>query len=364
MRSGARYPDWMPGRRYKIALLIGCSLMLLRAGEGPTFRSDVTLVKVEAYVYDRNTRAPIHDLHAADFEVYDEQEPREILYFGNEDGPLDLVLLLDVSGSMRDVLLNVAGRAAEALSHLQAGDRTAVMAFGKRLAITQDITPDIRAIVQGIAKASDARVGLDTDINQAIWGAADYLRRRGGAAKRAVLIMTDNMQETRVPDRLVEEQLFEADAVLDGLLIRGRVAMPHIVHPGVLRFAQKTGGEVIEGSQPGTYLNEMIERIKSRYSIHFRPVGSKSDQPRRIRVQLTSGALRRYPNALVRARTSYFPHSTYRPKVGIPDGQRISERARECYASRHMASVAGADSRLTSGSMANSNTATSSRLTW
>ena len=100
------------------------------------FRSETTLVKVEAHVYDRITGQPIRHLQAADFEIHDEDQPREIVYFGSEAAPLDLVLLFDVSGSMRELLPNVAEQAAGALSQLRPGDRVAVMAFAKAWAIT------------------------------------------------------------------------------------------------------------------------------------------------------------------------------------------------------------------------------------
>jgi hypothetical protein len=44
---------------------------------------------------------------------------------------LDLLLLLDVSGSVREILPEIANSAADALASLQPGDRAAVMAFRK-----------------------------------------------------------------------------------------------------------------------------------------------------------------------------------------------------------------------------------------
>ncbi len=295
------------------------------AADGPAFRSDVTLVNVPASVYDRKTGAAIRDLQASDFVIYDNGDPRPIAYFDDDSGPLDLVLLLDVSGTMREVIPELAERATEALAYLQPDDRAAVMAFGKRNTIVQPLTGDFAEVVEGIRAVPSVRVGLDTDINQAIWAAADYLHRAAGRSRRGILILTDNMQLTHVPDGFVEEQLFEADAVLDGLLIRGRVALPHITHSGVLRFAQKTGGEVIEGNHPAARLSEIIQRIKSRYCLHFRPAATPSRQARRIHVELTPEARRRYPDAIVRARGRYFPHSNYMPKTEIPESRRVSQ---------------------------------------
>jgi hypothetical protein len=297
--------------RFRLATAAACALAF--AADPPTFHASLTLVKADAYVYDQS-HLPILDLQASDFRIFDETQPREIAYFGDDSGPLDLLFLLDVSGSVLEILPEIARAAANALSALQPGDRAAVMAFTKTTAVTQPLTADLSTVAEGIRAATSLRIGLDTDINQALWSAADYLRGADGTARRAILIITDNMQLTRVPDSLVNEQLSQAGALLDGLLLRGAIPVPRVTHPGILGFARNTGGEVIEGNHPAGRLPEMIRRIKFRYSLHFKPVETTSPQPRRIRVELTPEARERYPNAVVRARRIYFPLATYKPK--------------------------------------------------
>src|SRR4051812_43769624 len=107
------------------------------AADAPTFRTTVSLVKADAYVYDRQTRAPILDLQASDFTILDEDQPREIASFGSDSGPVDLLLLLDISGTIREMLPQIADAANGALSVLQGGDRSGVMAFTKTTALTQ-----------------------------------------------------------------------------------------------------------------------------------------------------------------------------------------------------------------------------------
>ncbi len=284
------------------------------AADPPVFRSTVSFVKADVDVYHRRSHAAIPDLHASDFEVFDEDRPREIVHFEEDSGPLDLLLLLDVSGSVREILPEIANGAAGAVATLQPGDRAAVMAFSKTTALTQPLSGALRGVVQGIRAAMSIRIGSDTDINQAVWAATDYLQSAGGTARRAILTLTDNMQETHVPDSLVDEQLSFAGVVLDGLLFRGPVGLPHLTHPGILGFARNTGGEVIEGSHPAERVAEMLRRIKLRYAIHFRPVEAKSPQPRKIRIELTRESRNRYPDAVVRARRIYFPLATYRHK--------------------------------------------------
>ena len=294
------------------------------ASDPPVFRSTVSLVKVDAEVYHRNSHVPIPDLQARDFEVFDEEYLRPIVYFEKDSGPLDLVLLLDVSGSVQEILPEIANCAGAALSALQPGDRAAVMAFSKITALTQPLSGDLQGLVRGIRAAMSVRIGLDTDINQAVWSATDYLHTLGGTSRRAILILTDNIQETHVPDSLVDEQLSYAGVVLDGLLFRGAVGLPHIGHPGILGFARNTGGEIVEGAHPADRIGEMVRRIKLRYAIHFRPVEATSAKPRKIRVELTRDARNRYPNAVIRARRIYFPLATYVRKPEILPGAGIA----------------------------------------
>lgn len=302
----------------RFAAILAAAVAIGAPADSSKFQTTVKLVKVDALVYDRQTHAPITDLTASDFVIMDSEETREIAYFGNEAVPIDLVFLLDVSGSVLEMLPQVAEAATGALSVLQPADRAAVMAFSRKTVLTQPLTSEFPEIAKGIRGTLALRIGLDTDINQAVWSAADYLHEAGGESRRAILVLTDNMQETRIPDSLVEEQLAESGAVVDGLLLRGPIPMPHMTHPGILGFARSTGGEVIEGNRPGERLAEMIRRIKFRYSMHFRPVETESAQPRKIRVELTPEARRRYPNAVVRARRLYFPRGSYRPRTVVP----------------------------------------------
>jgi hypothetical protein len=298
------------------AALFALSALALGADD-PAFRTSVSLVKADAYVYDRQTHAPILDLQRSDFTAYDEDQQRDITYFGNESGTVDILFLLDVSGSVRETLPGIAAATTDALRVLQPADRAAVMAFSKRTVLTQSLTAEVEGVANGIRAATTIRIGLDTDLNQAVWAAADYLHESGGTSRRAILVLTDNMQETRIPDSFIDEQVAEAGAVVDGLLLRSPIPMPHLTHTGVLGFARNSGGEVIEGSHPAARLAEMIERIKFRYSLHFRPVAAGSAKPRRIRIELTPEARRRYPNAVIRTRRLYFPAGTYKRPADI-----------------------------------------------
>jgi len=260
----------------------------------------------------------IGGLALGDFEVYDENAPQKILYFEHEADPLDLLLLLDVSGSMHLSLSELAAAAQAALAPLGSRDRTAVMLFARSSALSQRLTSDLAAVERKIQSARNAQdLGSGTSINAAILAAGDYFREDTSGARRAILIMTDNLSlNYRIPDEQVIRDLYAADATLNAILI-GKQRRPPPPKPGayvnpdftpsdVFKLADETGGEAMESRLAGESFALMVERIRSRYRLQYEAPPADAGQLRHIRVQLTPDARRRHPQASIRARTGYY----------------------------------------------------------
>jgi Ca-activated chloride channel homolog len=106
---------------------------------GPTFKSGVDLVTVDAVVSDRRGRL-VTGLQASDFEVLDNGRPRTIEQFRADEAPASVALLIDTSGSME-----IAGKLAQARVAASAlvddldpsRDETAVYAFDTELRTLQ-----------------------------------------------------------------------------------------------------------------------------------------------------------------------------------------------------------------------------------
>lgn len=285
--------------------------------EEPVFRAGVSLVKVDVQVV-RPNGSVIPGLSAEDFQVYDQAVPQRIAFFGREAEALDLLLLLDVSGSMRRHLEEMAGTAQSALRHLHPGDRVALMLFAREAAVRAEFTEDFRALQEQIQDAVRERsLGSGTAINSAIIAAARYAGSQPVRGRRAVLIVTDNLSlNYRVPDDEVIRALYTADAVLNAILIGKQrrpdpppstgALNPDFTPADVFKLAQETGGEAVESRRVADSFPQMIERIRARYSLQYPAPAAEPGTFRRIRVELTAAARKRYPGAVVRARGGYF----------------------------------------------------------
>jgi Ca-activated chloride channel homolog len=281
------------------------------------FRGEVNEVRIDAQVV--NGKDVIANLTRDDFLVYDEGVPQTIQYFGREAEPVWVVLLLDVSGSMALRLREMSAVAQDVLGVLGKDDQVAVMFFGRTSMVAQKFTQsaeDAAAVIGTSVRLQP--VGSGTVINGAIRDAAQYMRETVGSqpGRRAVVILTDNKGlNYQVPNEDVLEALSEADTVLNGIVTPdaappkppapGVKLNPDFIPSDVFALADETGGEVLRMVRTQDTFREMLERIRSRYSLHYRAPIGKPGQLRHVRVELAGEAAHQYPRAVVRARSSY-----------------------------------------------------------
>jgi hypothetical protein len=148
--------------------------------------------------------------------------------------------------------------------------------------------------------------------------AAEYLLREPRTERRrAVLILTDNYGQRSRRVSTVVHHLWEADAVLSGLIIRssGETAVKTammvsspltiLLQEGMTPVAEQTGGDTIKADDAGDALRDTMRRIRLRYSLYYAmPQGNPGEQ-RHVKVELSPEAMSRYPAARVRARKGY-----------------------------------------------------------
>lgn len=281
----------------------------------PTFRSDVALVKVDVQA---NTPSGLNigDLHQSDFVVYDEGQPQEILHFGSEEEPMSMMLLLDVSASMTKSLSAMASVTREALSRLHPGDKVALMIFSERTRLVEPYTDDFGKIREQIVDNMYKRTtGEGTVLNESIIQAAKYVRDNAPKGRKAIVIVTDNQSlRFNASDQDVVRAADIAGATLNAILVGApqqpirpaRYTNPNATPPDVHAFARQTGGEAMDAADAADSFKRIVERIRTRYTLDYAPPAAETGAYRRIRVDLSPSARRRYPDAVIQARTGYY----------------------------------------------------------
>ena len=275
-----------------------------------TEQEHVRLVQVPAVVTNREGRL-VRGLGKDDFVLSEDYVPQPIRYLNMEnDEPLSLAFLLDVSGSMRQ--LGRLDEAKEAIrvfvGQLRADDRLGLVCFADdQVAWVTDFTTDRE---QFFRRLSVQRGYGQTALYDALAAAPQLVDERE-KGRAAIVLFTDGIdtastrnsfdalrlaRSVNVPIYAVGFSDFAAR-----LLPRGSTPREHRT---VAMFATETGGRLFLVQDPDDLKEAVLAiegELRFRYVISYRPTRHAWDGTfRRIRVETVDREL------TVRARTGYY----------------------------------------------------------
>jgi VWFA-related protein len=276
------------------------------------------LVVLDAQVISKKTKRLIGDLRREDFELYEDGARREITYFSRDELPLSVLLLLDVSGSVRPIINRIGEGALNALQRLKPEDEVAVMAFANEPKLIQSFTKDRQLVAEKITEASrEYSIGSGTFLTPALMRAAREMPQATNAAsRRVVIVVTDNLAALGGGGevRRTTTELLESGAVVYGLIVRGGIGkFMNVMTLGMINavdsFSEQTGGEVMgaDKKEVDEKLGEMFARLRTRYSLGFKPANTKEDGKfRRLKLQLMPVAAARNGKVIVVTKQGYY----------------------------------------------------------
>lgn len=287
-----------------------------------TFRGGVSEVRVDVQVVDG--KKPLTGLQGADFEVFDEDRAQPLVRFGRDTDPLSLVILLDVSGSMKKFAAQVGSAAKSALQHLTPQDRVCVMLFSRSTETVSDFSSKFDEVQREIEVGIEQHaLPSGTAIYGALLEGAAALReeaKRFPNHRRAIVILTDNSSlNYQITDAQVMEALFEVDAVVNAIVTSsaerpktyrlGTYRNPDFTPTDIFKIAEETGGEAYRVDRADRAFPILMERLRTRYILAYRAPGGPPHQYRRVKILLSPAAKKRYSGAVVRARSGYYTPS-------------------------------------------------------
>jgi VWFA-related protein len=275
----------------------------------PTFRSGVDLVSLTVTVTDPK-RQLVRDLKADDFAVLEDGVPQTVSFFGADNVPLDLALMIDCSASMDEKLPVVQRAAIGLVQSLRPGDRVEVISFRGDMGVTQMMTDDRASVVRAI---ESLRADGNTSLFTALYVTLRDLARapRADLRRRAVVLLSDG-EDT--------QSLVTFDDVLD-LARRSGVSIYTVALSAPIdrlpnargvtegnfamrALAEATGARSFFPSGPGdihAVYDSIAAELSSQYSIGYLPHNAVGDGTwRRVAVRTDRAGV------MARVRPGYF----------------------------------------------------------
>ncbi|MEE8349551.1 MAG: VWA domain-containing protein [Acidobacteriota bacterium] len=236
-------------------ILILCLLVspLLIAEDPSSFTVKADLVTVPVTVFDQQGRM-ISGLTRHQFVLLDENEPRPIENFLLDRTPLHVLLLLDVSASLREEVKEIQKTAYRFAQSFHPEDQLAVVSFSDGLTVLQPWTNDKNSLRRALKKL---RRGYRTALYDALeWSVLDPLTQVSG--KKVIILLTDGLDNQSLSRfDTVLELLLKSDISLY-IVSRTRLVRPKIEESDRVGFVNQVMQNVLREEQNyvGTYFQE------------------------------------------------------------------------------------------------------------
>jgi Ca-activated chloride channel family protein len=279
----------------------------------PTFKSGTQIVSLFVTVADAQKRL-VPDLTQGDFEIFDNDKPQPIVYFDRSIHPINVIVMLDTSGSMT-LTIDLLKRAAEQfIIRLLPEDKGRVGAFNDKIQLSSHFTSDRDALVSGV---KDLDFGNGTRLWDAISTSLDELRSIEG--RRVVLVFTDGDDTASktglgtVIERARADETMVYAIGLESSYSNGQRMVKSRPDRGLKRLAEETGGgyfELDKASDLAPTFTHVAYELHSQYVMGFTPT-LLDNRVHKLAVKM------KQPGMTARARRSY---------VAAPDKFTVSER--------------------------------------
>jgi Ca-activated chloride channel family protein len=276
-----------------------------------TIKLGRTLVTLDVTVLDPANK-PVMDLKQDEFSVTEDKVPQKIEFFSREQVPVSLVFAIDTSGSMRPKLDTVVKASGNIVKEGKRGDEMAIIEFKDQPELLEEFTGDVNDVIDTLNGLVASR---QTAMLDALYLAADYANKEGKNRRKAVLVVTDGLDNDsfykfgEVVNHLreIDVQVYLIGFINDldkesGLFKKS----PKEKAEGLLnKLAEETGGKAFypkELSEVHAIAQHISTDLRTQYAIGYYPSNEAKDGTfRSVKVLVNSGARR----LVARSRNGY-----------------------------------------------------------
>ena len=244
----------------------------------PQPESEEGSLKLETHLVNLNVSATdnagkaIPDLKPEDFSIYEDGVKQQLTFFSSEKSPFNLVLLIDLSGSMKDEIELIKATALHFLNVISAQDSVAVVTFTTDVTVVSHLTKDREDLKESIEWMM-APVG-----GTAFYDALGYTLveefRKVKRQRNAVIAITDG-EDNSIPSVVLTKQrptmrvpttgsFLTFDELLDGATESEALVYPIHLNPTPPRPLVATNAPAVKVQSPLLQIQNEVTEIATR----------------------------------------------------------------------------------------------------
>jgi VWFA-related protein len=230
----------------------------------------------------------VRGLKRQDFEVYEDGVVQPIASMVSEDAPLDLVLAVDISGSMESSLGDVKAAVKQLLAKLRPGDAATLLGFNDTTFVVAEREKDRRTREEAVELLTSWG---GTALYDATVRALDMVSREWG--RKGVVIFSDGDDRNSLTKRATAMARVQAsDAMLYTIGFGGGSTVPQL-RESLESYARSTGGRAFfpryAKALDGVF-DEIVSELANQYVLSYSSTNFKQDGKwRNIKVAVRTG---------------------------------------------------------------------------
>jgi Ca-activated chloride channel homolog len=261
--------------------------------------TSVDAVVVSAHVKDSRDRF-VTGLSVADFRLFEDGRPQVVSSVSAEDAGADIVLTLDISGSMAPVMDELKASARRFIAAMRPQDRLTLAGFNSGLFVISSAAAEPAA---RLAQLDRVRAFGRTSLYDSLVRAADLFKTSQG--RRALVVFTDGDDVSSRGSAETARAALQAKDIVLYVAGQGRAAEDDDLRDRLRRLAEETGGAAYFAAKMSAldeHFADVLQTIGHQYVLTYSPDRPLGDGAwRAIKVETTArGRLD------VRARQGYF----------------------------------------------------------
>ena len=269
-------------------------------GVGYVEAVDVDAVQVTVTVMDGNGHF-IRGLPKTSFHVSEDGARQTVSSFAAEDVPLDLVVAIDISGSMTPAMPQLKVAAKEFLGAIPPKDQVTLLGFNDNIFTLTRRATDTAERMKAVDRLAPWGA---TSLYDVIIRGVDLLGRKTG--RKALIVFTDGEdQGSHATIEAVERRLQASDATLY-MIGQGQGVERENLKTIMHRLVQPTGGRALftnKIDELHAAFTELLDELSNQYLLGYAPSNMRRDNRWRTIAVSVDGYRE------VRARQGYRPGS-------------------------------------------------------
>ena len=279
--------------------------------------SSPQFLRFNASVTDRNGRA-IGGMKESDFTVWENGVERQVTKVVPTNEPFNLVLLLDVSGSVEERIEFIRKAARDFLNTASPQDRIAIISFRDDIQVISDFSTDRKLLSR---KLDEIDAGGGTALYDALgYILADTVKQLRGERTAVVILSDGDDNKSFVPFPAILEAITESGALIyplyipSGLIPEASVPKPEVtIDPLRTRYLTLTTraheeGQKLAQASGGVYYpirrleelqrayDDVVVQLRTAYTVTYASNSTSSTGPRlRVRANREGASVRLSP---------------------------------------------------------------------